>query len=498
MEMRFDKADCFCLEPVLWQVQNQEQTQELRLSEGMPDVGSILGCWGQPVLRGKEWAGDTVIVSAGMMVWVLYVPEDGSQEQCMETWIPFQLRYDMGEDVPEGKLRVRCLTRFADARSVSARKILVRAGLACLAEGYSAKETRISVPSQDTADVELKKQVYPFRLPKEAGEKTFTLDEELSLPENESRPEKMVACTMEPVLTEKRVLGSKVVFRGEGKAHCLYQGADGRLHSRDLSIPFSQYGELDREYGADAQADVALTVTGMEPELTEDGLLRLKGGLTGQYLISDIENTEVVEDAYCPGRELKLQKEELTLPVMLESRTERLSAEQNIPAQWTEVVEVCFRPDFPRQRQQDGWTDLELPGAFSMLYYGPEGGLHSASARWEGSHRIKTDEGSILTASPQCGETQAIPEGDTGRVKCEINMMTALFSRRGIPMVSGLELGEPLAQDPNRPSLILRRREGQSLWEIAKECGSTVGAILRANKLTEEPKDNRMLLIPVK
>ena len=59
------------------EVQDMEQTQELRISDGMPDIGRILAGWGQALLRGKQWERDGVSLSAGAMVWVLYEPEEG-------------------------------------------------------------------------------------------------------------------------------------------------------------------------------------------------------------------------------------------------------------------------------------------------------------------------------------------------------------------------------------------------------------------------------------
>ena len=126
MEVRFSKMPFAYLEPVVREIQNSEQTQEWKLPDGMPDIGRILSAWGQAILRGKEWRSDGISASAGMMVWVLYAPEDGSAEQCLETWIPFQMRWELPENTPEGTLRVRCLTRFVDARTVSARKSLIR------------------------------------------------------------------------------------------------------------------------------------------------------------------------------------------------------------------------------------------------------------------------------------------------------------------------------------------------------------------------------------
>ena len=84
MEVNFQNHYCSCLNPVMREIQNSEQTQEIKLTEGMPDVGRILSAWGQPILRSKEWGGDTLSYSGGMMVWVLYAPEDGSPERCLD------------------------------------------------------------------------------------------------------------------------------------------------------------------------------------------------------------------------------------------------------------------------------------------------------------------------------------------------------------------------------------------------------------------------------
>ena len=52
MEFEFQKSACPCMETVLREVQNVEQTQEIKLSDGMPDIGRVLAAWGQTILRG--------------------------------------------------------------------------------------------------------------------------------------------------------------------------------------------------------------------------------------------------------------------------------------------------------------------------------------------------------------------------------------------------------------------------------------------------------------
>ena len=65
VQLQFEKQELSCLHTVKREIQNQEQTQELRISDGMPDIGRIIGAWGQVILRGKEWQGDGMTVTGG-------------------------------------------------------------------------------------------------------------------------------------------------------------------------------------------------------------------------------------------------------------------------------------------------------------------------------------------------------------------------------------------------------------------------------------------------
>lgn len=497
MELKLGKTNILCLDTAMEEIQNSEQTQEIKLPDGMPDIGQILCSWGQVILRGKEWRGDCIAFSGGMMVWVLYEAEDGSGEKCIDAWIPFQMKWDLPAGTPEGSIRMECRTRFVDARSVSARKIMVRAGIGALAIAMINSSVEVYTPEEGTQDAQLLRSVYPVRLPKEAGEKTFLQDEELMLPDSAPQIDKLVYYRMEPRMQDKKVLASKVVFRGVTNLHILFWGDSGRLCSWDFEVPFSQYADLSGEYSSDAQADFLLCPTSLDVEMDDEGHLRLKCGVVAQYLITDKQPVTLIEDAYSPGRDLEIQQEMLEMPAILENRRETLYGEETIPGEGSEAADISFLPDFPRQNRTDSGVEMEVPGMFQVLYYGEDGRLHSGSARWEGKQTIPADENSRILAIPSSGTPQAVMGSGSIPMKAEMPMDMVTTTRQGIPMVTGVTLGQQRPLDPARPSLILKRAGEKRLWDIAKSCGSTVEAIRKANDLTEEPAPGQMLLIPV-
>lgn len=498
MELNKEQTSVSCLDMAVQDVRTMELTQQLRLPDGMPDIGRILAAWGQMVLRGKEWQDDEITVNGGMMVWILYQPEEGGQECCMDTWIPFQMKWDLPDNLPEGRFRVHGLTRFVDGRSVSPRKMMVRCGIALRTEVYICEERDLEVPETGDQNVELLYSTYPLLLPKEAGEKAFGMEEELSLPDSAPQPEKLIYSRMNPRITDCRVVGDKLIFRGNGNLHVLYRSEEGQLHSWDFEVPFSQLGELEQEYGADAQGDLAMAVTNLETELDDEGRLRLKCGMTAQYLITDRQRISLVEDAYMPGGEVAMDTRTLELPVILDKHRENLYGEQTLSADANIAADVSFLADFPRQRRNGDVVELEYPGTFQVLYYGSDGMLHSASSRWEGHQKLKADEHSRLSAFPVAGEPEAAVGSGQIRVNAELPVDIMATARQQIPMVTGVEPGVRRIPDPNRPALILRRAGESRLWDIAKSSGSTVEDIRRANGLQGEPVPGQMLLIPVR
>lgn len=498
MKIQFQKSEVTCLDRCLWEVQNAEETLEIRLPEGMPDIGTVLCAWGQPILRSKEWNKDTVSLACGMMVWVAYLPEDGSRQRCLEGWIPFQFRWDLPQDSREGVIRTELRTRFVDARSTSPRKIMVRGGLAALGEALSPYTAAVFTPGKEENRVQLLRRTYPMLLLKEAGEKSFLIQEDLTLPGSAPQPDKLLYCCLSPEITDQKLLGNKVAFRGNGNLHLVYSGEDGQLHSWDFPLAFSQYKELEETYGSASQADVKLAVTLLELMVDDEGAFRLKCSITGQYTVMDTANVDLVTDAYLPGAQLEISRQELRLPVILDRCRETVQADVKLNAEADIVVEGTVCMDWPKQRRADGGLRLEFPGMAELLYYDREGHLRSASARFEQPLSVKAGENvSLCTALIPGKEPQVMTGADSTELRFQQTVEITALGRTEIPMILSIEPGAEPEPDPGTPALVLKRAGGEGLWELAKSTGSTVELIKAANDLSAEPEPGRLLLIPM-
>lgn len=498
MELKFRNDGFNCLREVAWEIKNEEQTQEIKLPETMPDIGKVLGTWGQVLLRGKEWRGGGMSVSGGVMAWVLYLPEGEAEPRSVETWIPFQMRWDFPQTDRDGAILAEALLKSIDARSVSARKLMVRSVVSIAGCAMEPTTAELFVPDQVPEHVYLRKRTYPMQIPTESGEKTFNLDEELSLPEDCRDPKRLLRFHMIPHITDQKIMADKVVFRGTAHIHLLCKCEDGIVRPCDLEVPFSQYADLEREYDPNASARIIPAVTNLDMELTENGMLRIKAGLVGQYVIYDHRQIEVVEDAYSPHRSVKLQTEKLRLPSVLEQKQQNIQIEHLLEGEGGTLVDVFCVAEQPRQSVREEGVDLELQGTFQGLFYDEEGNLTSGNIRWSEERRMDMPREVKLSATCYMMD---LPQGEKGvesvRMRQNMRLDTVATTDAGVDMVIGLEVSEVTVPSADRPSLILRRIGEESLWDMAKYYSSTETAIREANGLTDEPVPGQILIIPV-
>lgn len=493
MELQFETRQCRFQRRLTCQVISQEETQELHLPDAMPDAGRILACWGQAMLRGKQWRANDMVVSGGVMVWVLYAPEDGSEPRRLDTWIPFQARWDLPPVNRDGIIIAEPRLTMLDGRCVSPRKLLLRAGLETRGEAWIEETAQIPVADQTMPDVELLRETYTPEFVREIGEKTFQADADLALPEHLPQMGKLIRYDFTPAVAEEKVAGDKGVFRGSGRLHLLYTDADGVFRTWQTEVPFSQLADLEREYGREAAIQTTLVPTSLELETGEGRELRLRCSMVAQYRISEPERVELVRDAYSLHRETDPKLAELCLPAVLEHRTEHFELRQERRADSGELLDLAFYTGFPQRTGQGDDTGISVGGVFQILCMEQDGTLRGSAVRAEGTIPLAAD-----TADITASVVQWTASGEQNALCSAMRVETTALSDSPVAVVSALELGQDRQADPHRPSLIVRRiGEEGSVWNLAKHCGSSVSAIRNLNRLSDEPAENQMLLIPI-
>ena len=497
MELQFQKAATPYLDRVIWESQSQELTQELRLGDGVGDIGKVLNAWGQVILRSKQWRKDCVSITGGISVWVVYLPEGEAVPQCADCWIPFQLKWNLPDTDREGIMRINCRLHYLDARILTPRKVMIRSGVGALLEAMVEQEAEFYTPVDLPEDVQLLKQKHILELSCEAGEKAFSLEEELPMPSGTPAPDKIFYYNVYPQVNETQLNGDKLVFRGNAPVHIGYLDGEGKLHAVTLDMDFSQLIPLKKEYLSTAVADVIMAVNHLEVDHM-DGLWIVQCGLVGQYTVTDQACVETLEDGYSTCRSMEIQKKNVALPVYNREQSIPIPFTVELEGQGNGIVDSWILSEQPLVYREENSLRVESVGQCTVLYYDEDGKLSCSSSRWESQAQVPIEEnqGFKLLGS---WDIQGNVVSDSGgfRLKGEPAISMQTSRRQELSMISGLELGEEIRNRKKDPGLIIRRAGNGTLWELAKESASSVDSIRKANHLEGEPHSGQWLLIPI-
>lgn len=500
MDLEFHETVTNYLKKAVHQIQNQEETLETVIPDSMPDADRIVGCWGVPIIRSREWRTGGMSLNGGIEARVLYLPPEEETPQLLEMYLPFSIKWEQPLGDEEGRMRHEMRIRGMDARIVNSRKILVRANLTALGEAFQKSQETSRTLGEKPRDLEVLQEKYPLLMPAELTERSFLVDEDLDLPAASPEVSHIVRYSLQPEITDQKVMGGKGVFKGMMLLHLLYLDPENQLRAWDVDVPFSQYAELDQVYDNEEELQTTMMLSSVDVSAEEGRKLRLRAGVIAQCMVMARQNVELLRDAYSLRREVNPQFQDFGIQSRLDRQYLRQQGEFSAPLGNITVLDGILYPEFPRVERAGERARIEVPFGAVILFRDEDGTLQNRMGSGTLECETKLAENCRLEANvvPN-GRLQWSVGGGNGTLRGSFTVMADSFAQEQIPVICQLEMGEERAPDPQRPSVIVRMADGDgSLWSLAKACGSTREAIRGANRLESDyAAPERMLLVPI-
>lgn len=501
MELAFEQKRFPCLRRTAHLSAAQEQTQELIIPDSLPDAARTLICYAEPELQSKTSRAGALLVSGTLRASCLYADEQNGM-QLLSSELPFTVKLENAGWQEQTLSQVRCTVRSADSRLINSRKVLLRVSVLAQADGYEPSEQTLRVLTDAPACVQQKTAVYTNHVPVELAEQSFQLSDELPVPEGRAPIARVVSCAVQPLVQEQSFVGDKAVFKGSISLLFSYLDEEQMLRTMSLSLPFSQYCQMQQEHEQPQTPQTLLCVTGVQLEVVpaEQGQKLLLGvGLLAQCTAMAEQELCVCEDAYTTRGALNAQWQEQAYNMRLDGQTLRVPLRQSFPAQAGAVLDCRVYPDAQAIERAQGEVVVHVPLRADVVYTDADGAPQMQSFHTELSCR------SALCENGSCeAQVQLQPEGyaaaGSGTVELRYDAVVHLqcFARQTLKSLCGgtLELTKP--REP-RPTVVLRRASAQQeLWSLAKQYQTTVQAIASANQLTQPVVEaGQLLLIPM-
>ncbi|MBE6973058.1 MAG: DUF3794 domain-containing protein [Ruminococcaceae bacterium] len=482
----------------------QEETLETIVPDACPDILRIVDAGGQICLSGKNVYDGGVSASGTVKGWVVYQPE-GGDDLCR---VAVQIPFDGQLEVPGLQSNGRCVLvptlKRLDARALNPRKMLLRADIGIGVQAYANREQMLcsGITCGQECAVQQRTQTHIACVTAAVEEKEFTFYDEVRLAVGPSGRAEVLSVQADAYCTESKVIGSKLIFKGEAVLQIRYQ-VEGELCSMRCPMAFSQIMEITQT-GDDAQCDLTMCVTDVEYTAAgEDGrTINVTLELLGQAVVRDRHNIILLQDVYSTTYDMQIGQEKYTVLQIVEDTMRPQSVRELLEtgSAVKNVVDCSVSVGQVRQNRESGQLAVSAELNVCVLYMNEQDQLEAVHRPLTVSGHLDIADGDRCVCRCQCpGEAFAVP--GVGGVEVRFNVEFCCLTARAqeVGVVNSAKLGEPReSKGAGHPSVVLRMAApGEELWDIAKTCGTTCEQIKKANCMDSDNLPcGQMLLIP--
>lgn len=487
-------------QPVLDTVLTQEATTESIVPDSYPDVSRIVCTSGNGYIITKQALEHSVKLMGTVCLHVLYVPEGESIPRSLSINVPFQCVGDYPNIGEADLLHGNIVSVTADTRLINPRKLFVKAEVKAHLNAYAhTKGEVVCDMAEENATIQKQKTDCMHHSIFAVLEKPFSFSD--TLRQNSSKPmiEELLTYHMEPTNVDARYIGKKMICKGIMLLNALYRSGT-ELVSAEFELPFSQIMDFEGSFEeGDPSAMVALKQVDCclrdgELDVTIDALI--------QATIWSYRTVTLLGDVYSTAMPLDVARATIPVCTAAERNSRRETArkfcESGIPAKQILNCSVSLG-QLTSQKKEHG-AQYRTDATVDILYLSEDDALCGVSYIVPLSCEI--DFTSDQSCSCQCrpaGEALAVPVTGGIEVRLEGEFCWQLVKMENRACVTSVKKGTVDVRMEQRPSVVIRMvGKDESLWDIAKACGSTIQDICTANMLsTENAECGTMLLIPI-
>lgn len=511
MELELTTINLNCYDMVLDTTLLDEETLESIVPDAYPDIMRILDTEAMVCLNEKKATEGRAEVSGSVRADILYLPEADGCVQRMTVSLPFSCSADLPAITANSHITALLNIRTVDTRSLNPRKVLTRVCVSVQLQVYVPRASDIcsDVCSEDQADIQQLCETQDAYMVMSVEEKPFTFSDELALPGSRARIQTLLKTRVDFACSESKIIGSKLIFKGDATLYLLYLDAAGSISSAEFELPFSQIMEIVG-VGEDANATLQISMTDCNclpaGEGDDEGrTISVSLSMLAQAVVREERQVQLLTDVYSTACAVTAESKVYTFSHLADSGSRRVMMRETLETAQPvrEVCDVCVRTGQVSQSKGDGGT-IELSGEtfVSVLYLGEDGMLYAETRSLAASCTLELPDDCVLSCQCVCpGERFASPAGGGIEVRYPILFSyLALISQRAMGVNHVVRDEKSPRNIAGQPSIILRMvTENEKLWDIAKAYGTTASDIMRANALTEEAVPvGHLLLIPKK
>lgn len=504
MELELRQEYISCWDNAYQTLMNQEETTEMIVPDACPDILQILDGEGKLLLQRKEAMDGKAELSGCIKVGILYQPEGENRVCSMEGILPFSTNLDSATITRSSKLMVCPKIQKVDVHVLNPRKVLIKVNFTLEVTCYTPQTQSVCscVEKREQYGICEKVEEHQNHVVMAAQEKMFSYTDTLTLPAGNPDMEELLRFRTDCISQDAKVIGNKLLFKGEARVELMYRSRDGRPCTAMFPLPFSQMMEVG-DVGEDSTPELRIIFTNSScKRADEEGRsVSVELELMAQSVLSKTHRVALLTDLYSTECDMVDTRKTYTMGCLMDygvaPESVRELLECTMPV--ARVLDVQLRPLQLANPKQGSEMTMNADVEAYVLFETEEGDCSSLHRRITVPHTVPiSQQWDYRCDFSMSRQGSAMPASGGIEVSFTVEFSWSAMEKRKVQGIERASVEEKQPITGEIPSVIIRSvRNGECLWDIAKSYRTTENDIAEANALpTAELYAGQMLLIP--
>ncbi|MBO5199715.1 MAG: DUF3794 domain-containing protein [Clostridia bacterium] len=483
-----------------------ESTVNQRNTSGLK---KILKTCCRPAITSKSLSEGAVNIEGTVGICLICI-DDNNELFSADHFFTFNHKAEVPQGLASGKVHTEITDHNLTAAHGADGKITVTGKICVRIKVIKYKESEV-ICDIDDDDFEKLNSSVQATIPMGRGEKNLILEEEVAIGNGQPDVDCLLRCCAEAVVEETKIVGSKVMVKGNVRIYVLYKPCEGtRPRSFEESFPFSQLLDVENindDCKCEGRAEVIFFE--LTPETSDDAVRSFNALMkicVSAWCYCDNE-IPVILDAYSTKLHCMPVQEDFTFRKLKEKVNERYIVKKQI--EFTDgaigsVIDMWC--DSRVDRCKFDIEGMKLSGSVTanILVFDCEGvpECHEKTIDFEYIYKpeaqLCTPDANVSVKVAHCSYT--ITGENTLAISAEIIISAAIYDNEKIALLSGIEEApEGSAPDFSGSIVLYFANEGERIWDIARRYNSSVCEIKELNNITADCLEScKKIIIPTK
>jgi len=473
--------------------------------DSKPDVTNVLRCQGEVKVKDFRVGDERVNLSGELEVCILYASAQGEHAiYSIAASLPMEDVIYVEGLQKEMQVSIRTTLDNMGCEVINDRKIGIRAvvGLTVTANYTRRMDAVVSAEGNAAAFLE---NTIAVEMPVIETRDRFMVKEEIPLSAGKLPIDEILCVDVQILDRDVRPMDGRVAIRSNLLVDMLYNSTStisAVPQSFVSRIPFNGYVEVE---GMTPRSNVSMnldiidyTVTPVPDDDGEANAISLEGAVEASVNIRQMEERQVISDAYVPGMDVLVQREQVTYPVEMDAVRNQFDMKEIL--QVVDGEEYMLQADkiwgnmlLDEVKAGEGYIDVEGILSIDLMYTCANGdsGMCMLERSFPFSQRIdapgvRPDDYIFASGRIIDLDYESISDRQ-GEVLAKISLEIVTEREEIADLVTDIQLNNRLsdAAQPSPSVIIYRVQRGDSLWSIAKKFDTTIERILRVNDIEE-------------